>query len=163
MLTKIGLYTGSFDPVTNGHLDIVKRASGLFDQIYVGIFDNPTKKSYFKLEVRKAMLTQALTDFTNVIVVTSHERLAIDVAKELRVTHLIRGLRNATDFEYEENLEYFNHLLAPNIETVYLISRNKWQALSSSRVRELIHFQSSLEGLVPQSVIAQVEKMNEKT
>ncbi|VHC47132.1 pantetheine-phosphate adenylyltransferase [Streptococcus pyogenes] len=163
MLTKIGLYTGSFDPVTNGHLDIVKRASGLFDQIYVGIFDNPTKKSYFKLEVRKAMLTQALADFTNVIVVTSHERLAIDVAKELRVTHLIRGLRNATDFEYEENLEYFNHLLAPNIETVYLISRNKWQTLSSSRVRELIHFQSSLEGLVPQSVIAQVEKMNEKT
>ncbi|HEQ9713143.1 TPA: pantetheine-phosphate adenylyltransferase [Streptococcus pyogenes] len=163
MLTKIGLYTGSFDPVTNGHLDIVKRASGLFDQIYVGIFDNPTKKSYFKLEVRKAMLTQTLADFTNVIVVTSHERLAIDVAKELRVTHLIRGLRNATDFEYEENLEYFNHLLAPNIETVYLISRNKWQALSSSRVRELIHFQSSLEGLVPQSVIAQVEKMNEKT
>ena len=57
MLTKIGLYTGSFDPVTNGHLDIVKRASGLFDQIYVGIFDNPTKKSYFKLEVRKAMLS----------------------------------------------------------------------------------------------------------
>ncbi|HEP1492872.1 TPA: pantetheine-phosphate adenylyltransferase [Streptococcus pyogenes] len=163
MLTKIGLYTGSFDPVTNGHLDIVKRASGLFDQIYVGIFDNPTKKSYFKLEVRKAMLTQVLADFTNVIVVTSHERLAIDVAKELRVTHLIRGLRNATDFEYEENLEYFNHLLAPDIETVYLISRNKWQALSSSRVRELIHFQSSLEGLVPQSVIAQVEKMNEKT
>ena len=76
---------------------------------------------------------------------------------------MIRGLRNATDFEYEENLEYFNHLLAPNIETVYLISRNKWQALSSSRMRELIHFQSSLEGLVPQSVIAQVEKMNEKT
>ncbi|EIQ82333.1 UNVERIFIED_CONTAM: pantetheine-phosphate adenylyltransferase [Streptococcus canis] len=161
MSTKIGLYTGSFDPVTNGHLDIIKRASHLCDQLYVGIFYNPTKEGFFKPEIRQLMLTQALETFSDVTVVMAENRLAVDVAKELQVTHLIRGLRNAADFDYEANLEYFNHMLAPTLETVYFISKNEWQPLSSSRVRELIHFQSSLEGLVPQSVIAQVEKMNE--
>lgn len=107
------------------------------------------------------MLKQALAEMTNVSVVMAENRLAVDVAKELQVTHLVRGLRNGADFDYEANLEYFNHMLAPTFETVYFISRNEWQQLSSSRVRELIHFQSSLEGLVPQSVMTQVEKMNE--
>lgn len=162
MSSKIGLYTGSFDPVTNGHLDIIKRASQLCDHLYVGIFYNPIKEGLFPPQTRQLMLKQALAEMTNVSVVMAENRLAVDVAKELQVTHLVRGLRNGADFDYEANLEYFNHMLAPTLETVYFISRNEWQQLSSSRVRELIHFQSSLEGLVPQSVMTQVEKMNEK-
>ncbi|MGT2934336.1 pantetheine-phosphate adenylyltransferase [Streptococcus castoreus] len=161
MSSKIGLYTGSFDPVTNGHIDIIKRASCLCDQLYVGVFHNPNKESLFELEIRHLMLSQALEKFMNVTVVMAKNRLAVDLAQELQVTHLIRGLRNPTDFEYEANLEYFNHMLAPSIDTLYFISKNELQPLSSSRIRELIHFQSSLEGLVPQSVITQVEKMNE--
>ncbi|MCB2834235.1 pantetheine-phosphate adenylyltransferase [Streptococcus dysgalactiae] len=161
MSSKIGLYTGSFDPVTNGHLDIIKRASQLCDRLYIGIFYNPIKEGLFPPQTRQLMLKQALAEMTNVSVVMAENRLAVDVAKELQVTHLVRGLRNGTDFDYEANLEYFNHMLAPTLETVYFISRNEWQQLSSSRVRELIHFQSSLEGLVPQSVMTQVEKMNE--
>ncbi|KPJ22447.1 pantetheine-phosphate adenylyltransferase [Streptococcus phocae] len=161
MSTKIGLYTGSFDPVTNGHLDIITRASKLFDHVYVGIFYNPHKKGFFDLNMRTRILTEAVQDLENITVVTAENRLAAELAKELQVTHMVRGLRNPTDFEYESNLEYFNHRLEPSIETVYFIANHELQPISSSRIKELLHFNASIEGLVPQSVINQVERMHE--
>ncbi|KYP21115.1 pantetheine-phosphate adenylyltransferase [Streptococcus parauberis] len=162
MSNKIGLYSGSFDPVTNGHMDIIDRASQLFDKLYVGIFYNTNKAGFLDLEGRIMVLEEALASYDNVSVVWTDNRLAVDLAKELEVTHMVRGLRNPTDFEYESNLEYFNHRLDPSIDTVYLIARNNMQPISSSRVKELIHFNSSIEGLVPQSVISYLEKMNEE-
>ncbi|KHD45242.1 pantetheine-phosphate adenylyltransferase [Streptococcus hongkongensis] len=162
MSNKIGLYSGSFDPVTNGHMDIIDRASQLFDKLYVGIFYNPNKIGFLDLDGRIKVLKQALTAYDNVSVVWTENRLAVDLAKELGVTHMVRGLRNPTDFEYESNLEYFNHRLDSSIDTVYLIARNQMQPISSSRVKELIHFNSSIEGLVPQSVITYLEKLNEE-
>ncbi|PNY20200.1 pantetheine-phosphate adenylyltransferase [Streptococcus parauberis] len=162
MSNKIGLYSGSFDPVTNGHMDIIDRASQLFDKLYVGIFYNTNKAGFLDLEGRIMVLEEALASYDNVSVVWTDNRLAVDLAKELEVTHLVRGLRNPTDFEYESNLEYFNHRLDPSIDTVYLIARNNMQPISSSRVKELIHFNSSIEGLVPQSVISYLEQMNEE-
>ncbi|VTS12722.1 pantetheine-phosphate adenylyltransferase [Streptococcus pseudoporcinus] len=161
MSDKIGLYSGSFDPVTNGHMDIIERASHLFDRLYVGVFFNPDKKGFFSLETRVHVLEEALAHLDNVFVVSTQDSLAVDLAKELDVTHLVRGLRNPTDFEYESNLEYFNHRLEPSIDTVYFISRNIMSPISSSRVKELVHFKSSIEGLVPQPVIDQLERMNE--
>lgn len=162
MSNKIGLYSGSFDPVTNGHMDIIDRASQLFDKLYVGIFYNTNKAGFLDLEGRIMVLEEALASYNNVSVVWTDNRLAVDLAKELEVTHMVRGLRNPTDFEYESNLEYFNHRLDPSIDTVYLIARNNMQPISSSRVKELIHFNSSIEGLVPQSVISYLEQMNEE-
>ncbi|WP_413473540.1 pantetheine-phosphate adenylyltransferase [Streptococcus parauberis] len=162
MSNKIGLYSGSFDPVTNGHMDIIDRASQLFDKLYVGIFYNTNKAGFLDLEGRIMVLEEALASYDNVSVVWTDNRLAVDLAKEIEVTHMVRGLRNPTDFEYESNLEYFNHRLDPSIDTVYLIARNNMQPISSSRVKELIHFNSSIEGLVPQSVISYLEQMNEE-
>lgn len=162
MSDKIGLYSGSFDPVTNGHMDIIDRASKLFDKLYVGIFFNTSKAGFLDLEGRIKVLEEALMPYDNVSVVWTDNRLAVDLAKELEVTHLVRGLRNPTDFEYESNLEYFNHRLDLSIDTVYLIARNDMQPISSSRVKELIHFKASIEGLVPQSVISYLEHMNEE-
>ncbi|VTS34660.1 phosphopantetheine adenylyltransferase [Streptococcus pseudoporcinus] len=161
MSDKIGLYSGSFDPVTNGHMDIIERASHLFDRLYVGVFFNPDKKGFFSLETRVRVLEEALAHLDNVFVVSTQDSLAVDLAKELDVTHLVRGLRNPTDFEYESNLEYFNHRLEPSIDTLYFISRNIMSPISSSRVKELVYFKSSIEGLVPQPVIDQLERMNE--
>lgn len=162
MSNKIGLYSGSFDPVTNGHMDIIDRASQLFDKLYVGIFYNTNKAGFLDLEGRIMVLEEALASYDNVSVVWTDNRLAVDLAKELEVTHMVRGLRNPTDFEYESNLQYFNHRLDPSIDTAYLIARNNMQPISSSRVKELIHFNSSIEGLVPQSVISYLEQMNEE-
>lgn len=157
MSNKIGLYSGSFDPVTNGHMDIIDRASHLFDHLYIGVFFNPNKKVFFDLETRVRILKEALAGYDNITVVSAEDRLTVDLAKELAVTHMVRGLRNPTDFEYEANLEYFNHHLDPSIDTIYLIARNQMQPISSSRVKELLHFKSSIEGLVPQAVIKELE------
>lgn len=161
MSDKIGLYSGSFDPVTNGHMDIIKRSSHLFDHLYIGVFFNPNKKGYFDVETRIAMLKEAVKDLPNVSIVSAKDQLAVSLAKELGVTHMVRGLRNPTDFEYESNLEFFNHRLEDSIETVYFIAHNPMQFISSSRVKELLHFNSSIEGLVPQSVIDYLEKSHE--
>lgn len=162
MSDKIGLYSGSFDPVTNGHMDIIARASQLFDRLYIGVFFNPEKQGFFDLDTRVKVLKEALEVYPNVSVVSAQNSLAVDLAKSLQVTHMVRGLRNPTDFEYESNLEFFNHRLDSSIDTVYFIARHLMQPISSSRVKELIHFQSSIEGLVPRSVIKQLELMNEK-
>ncbi|MGT2933070.1 pantetheine-phosphate adenylyltransferase [Streptococcus catagoni] len=161
MSDKIGLYPGSFDPVTNGHVDIIDRASKLFDQLYIGVFCNSEKKGFFDLEIRIRILKEALKNYPNVTVISAQDRLAVDVAKELGVTHMVRGLRNPTDFEYESNLEYFNNRLEEQLETIYFIARNVFRPLSSSRIKELIHFNSPIDDLVPQSVVDQLERINE--
>lgn len=160
-MTKIGLFTGSFDPITVGHLDIIKRASGLFDQLIIGIFYNKEKAGLFDIETREKMIKEAVIDMPSVSVITSSGELAVDVARRHGVTHLVRGLRNATDLEYEANLEYFNRYLAEELETVYLMASHQYQPVSSSRVRELIYFGSPIDEFVPESVVKQVEKMND--
>ena len=125
-MTKIAMFTGSFDPITNGHMDIIARASKLFDELYIGLFYNKNKQGFWDIETRKRILEEVVADFPNVKVITAHDSLAVDVARDLGVTYLVRGLRNATDFDYEANMDYFNKGLAPELETVYLI-RSSWK------------------------------------
>lgn len=113
MSDKIGLFTGSFDPITKGHIDLIERASKLFDCLYVGIFYNLEKKSFFSIEAKEKMVTAALAHLENVKIVTSHDELAVEVARKLGVTTFVRGLRNSQDLDYEGNLNFFNHELAP--------------------------------------------------
>lgn len=157
-MSKIGLVTGSFDPVTLGHLDVIERASQLFDQLYVGIFFNEEKIGLFSIEERKAMLEHACHHLSNVSVLTSSEELAVEVADKFGVTHLVRGLRNGQDLIYEANLEYFNKGLNSSLDTVYLMASHDLQPISSSRVRELISFGVDCSAYVPEVVVKEVEK-----
>ena len=107
-MTKIAMFTGSFDPITNGHMDIIARASKLFDELYIGLFYNKNKQGFWDVETRKRILEEVVADLPNVKIITAHDSLAVDVARDLGVTYLVRGLRNATDFDYEANMDYFN-------------------------------------------------------
>ncbi|MGV3010170.1 pantetheine-phosphate adenylyltransferase [Streptococcus thoraltensis] len=160
---KIGLFTGSFDPVTLGHVDLIARASQLFDQLYVGIFYNKEKAGQFSIDQRRNMLEEAVADLDNVKVITANNSLAVDIAAKLEVTHLVRGLRNGNDLTYEANLEFFNKHLNDSIDTIYLMSANQWQEVSSSRIRELIFFKADISDFVPESVVKEVEKKREQT
>lgn len=160
MSDKIGLFTGSFDPMTNGHLDMIERASILFDKLYVGIFFNPHKQGFLPIENRKRGLEEALKHLENVEVVSSHDELVVDVAKRLGATCLVRGLRNAADLQYEASFDYYNHQLSPNIETIYLHSRPEHLYISSSGVRELLKFGQDITCYVPESILEEIR--NEK-
>ncbi|MDU2714094.1 MAG: pantetheine-phosphate adenylyltransferase, partial [Streptococcus salivarius] len=108
------------------------------------------------------ILEEVVADFPNVKVITAHDSLAVDVARDLGVTYLVRGLRNATDFDYEANMDYFNKGLAPELETVYLIASHEVTPVSSSRVRELIYFEGDISSYVPQAVVKEVEAKSGK-
>lgn len=161
MSDKIGLFTGSFDPITNGHVDLIERASRLFDRLYVGIFYNPHKEGFFSIYEKKRMVLAALAHLENVEVITSHDELAVDVAKRLGVTALVRGLRNGQDLDYEASLHFFNKEMAPDLETIFLLSKPAYRYISSSAMRELITFQQDLSAYVPASVIEELEKKDE--
>lgn len=158
MLGNIGLFAGSFDPVTNAHLEILKKASPLFKTLYIGIFYNIEKKGMFTLMQRQTFLEESLSNFKNIKVISCSNKLVVDVAKEYGVTHLVRGIRNANDLEYETSLEFFNYKLAPEITTLYFLSSLDKRYLSSSAVRELIYFGQDISEYVPNSVVREVEK-----
>lgn len=162
MSDKIGMFTGSFDPITNGHLDIIERASGLFDKLYVGIFFNPNKIGLFTGQERLALLQKVFEENEKIEVFLAGQELVVDVARERRVSHIVRGLRNGIDLEYEANFDYFNRQLAPDLETVYLISKPEYRNISSSQIRELIHYQQDISPYVPQVVSEEIKKNEEK-
>ena len=143
-MIKIALFTWVFDPIIYVHMDIIASASKLFDELYIGLFYNKNKQGFWDIETRKRILEEVVADFPNVKVITAHDSLAVDVARDLGVTYLVRGLRNATDFDYEANMDYFNKGLAPELETVYLIASHEVTPVSSSRVRVLIYFEGNL-------------------
>ena len=157
MSDKIGLFTGSFDPMTNGHLDLIERASKLFDKLYVGIFYNPHKMGFLPIESRKKTVEKAVGHLKNVEVMASHDELVVDVARKLGVQVLVRGLRNATDLQYEASFDYYNHQLASELETIYLHSRLEHIHISSSAVRELLKFGQDISGYVPNTVLEELE------
>ena len=157
MSDKIGLFTGSFDPMTNGHFDLIERASKLFDILYVGIFYNPHKMGFLPIESRKKTVEKAVGHLKNVEVMASHDELVVDVARKLGVQVLVRGLRNATDLQYEASFDYYNHQLASELETIYLHSRLEHIHISSSAVRELLKFGQDISGYVPNTVLEELE------
>ncbi|HFR3426630.1 TPA: pantetheine-phosphate adenylyltransferase [Streptococcus suis] len=162
MSDKIGMFTGSFDPITNGHLDIIERASGLFDKLYVGIFFNPNKIGLLTGQERLALLQKVFEENEKIEVFLAGQELVVDVARERRVSHIVRGLRNGIDLEYEANFDYFNRQLAPELETVYLMSKPEYRNISSSQIRELIHYQQDISPYVPKVVSEEIKKNEEK-
>lgn len=156
MSDRIGLFTGSFDPITLGHLDLIKRASGLFDHLYVGIFYNSHKAGLLDLEARTRILEEVFSGNDKISVLVSTAELVVDVARKVGATHLVRGLRNGQDLEYEASFDFYNRELAPEIETIYLLAKPEYKFVSSSQIRELIYFQQDIEKYVPQAVLKEL-------
>lgn len=150
-MKKIALYPGTFDPITNGHLDIIERAVKLFDEVIVGVAESKEKKPMFSLQKRIEMTKLTVKDLDKVRVV-GFDNLTIDLAKENSATILIRGLRAVSDFEYEIQLGYLNNSLDENIETVYLMPKLQNAFISSSIVRNLLKFNGKTEHIVPKDV-----------
>ena len=157
MSDKIGLFTGSFDPMTNGHMDLIERASKLFDKLYVGIFYNPHKNGFLSIESRLKTVEKAVAHLENVQVIASHDELVVDVARKLGVHVLVRGLRNAADLQYEASFDFYNYQLAGEIETVYLHSRPEHVYISSSAVRELLKFDQDISKYLPNAVLEELK------
>lgn len=153
---KIAVYPGSFDPITNGHLDVLKRALTIFDKIIVLIAVNPDKKSRFSIEDRKAMIKEAL-DYNENVEVESWSGLTVDFAKKHGATHLIRGLRAVTDFEYEFQLASANEHVDSSIDTVFLMSRAEKSFINSSMIMTLHENGIDISDLVPASVIKRLK------
>ena len=151
MSTKIALYPGTFDPITNGHYDIVKRASNLFEKVIIAVADSKEKRPLFTLEQRVMMSRLATQDLQNVEV-TGFDNLTVEFAKSVGASVLIRGLRAVSDFEYELQLGYLNNSLDENIETIYLMPTLQNAFISSSIVRNLLKFNGKTEHLLPPSV-----------
>lgn len=157
MSDKVALFTGSFDPMTNGHLDLIERASKLFDKLYVGIFYNPHKTGFIPIESRLKTVERAVGHLNNVQVIASHDELVVDVARKLGVHVLVRGLRNATDLQYEASFDFYNHQLTGEMETIYLHSRPEHVYISSSAVRELLKFGQDISKYVPNAILEELK------
>ncbi|MCR5627801.1 MAG: pantetheine-phosphate adenylyltransferase [Lachnospiraceae bacterium] len=145
------LYPGSFDPVTYGHIDIISRASGFFDELYVGVLNNKEKTPLFSVEERVKMLEIACKDFLNVKIV-SYSGLLAEYAKQSGINVIIRGLRAVTDFEYELQMAQTNRKISSSCDTVFLTTSLEYAYLSSSIVREVASYGGDVSNFVPDFV-----------
>ncbi len=155
---SIAIYPGSFDPVTFGHMDIIKRSARVFDKIYVAVLINSAKTPTFTIEERLELLRECCKDFRNVEV-ESFTGLTVDFAKSKGATVMVRGLRAVSDFESEIQIAHTNHALMPRIETVFFATSIKWSYLSSTIVKEAARYNSDVSRFVPHCV---EKKLHEK-
>lgn len=145
------LYPGTFDPITNGHLDVVKRASALFDKVIVAVYAGSLKSLMFSTEERLALCTKALEDIPNAEAVT-FTGLVVSYAESINAAVMLRGLRAGADFDHEFDMALMNKTLAPHLETMFLMANIEWQFLSSSRIKEVAALGADVSGLVTPEV-----------
>lgn len=153
-MVRVAIYPGTFDPMTNGHLDVVERAARLFDRLIILVADNPLKHPILTAAERVETIrrtVEGLADGAR-ISVDSHQGLTVDYARQVGADAMIRGLRAVTDFEWEFQLALINQKLAPELETVCLMTAQEYSFLSASMVRELAQYGGALDGLVPPAV-----------
>ena len=156
MHMKIAVFPGSFDPITSGHVDLVKRALPLFDRIIVAVGINSTKKGVFSLEQRIQWLEEVFKDDDQVSV-GHFEGLTVNFCKTHGARYLLRGLRNASDFDYEKTISQLNFIVGDEIETVFLISRPEYSHISSTIVREIIKGDGDIAPFVPDVIARDVQ------
>ena len=151
------IYPGTFDPLTNGHLDIIKRSLKMFDELIIAIGDNPDKRPLFSVAERASMIKIATKELSNITIVKFNS-LLVDLSQELDTNIIIRGIRTTTDFEYEAQMTYANTALKKDLETVYLMPSLEYSYISSSVVRTILKFDGPIEHLIPKSIIEEVDK-----
>jgi pantetheine-phosphate adenylyltransferase len=162
MTTRRAIFPGSFDPLTNGHLDIIKRSLPLFDEFIIAVLHNPDKKPMFSVEERCKMIREVLPLVKNgkcELIVDSFSGLTADFAREKNANAIVRGIRAVADYEYELRMALMNRRLEPEIETVFLVAAEEFSYVSSSLMKQVFTLGGRVEGLVPELVEA---KMHEK-
>jgi pantetheine-phosphate adenylyltransferase len=150
------VYPGTFDPITNGHFDLIKRASKIFDHIIIAVASNQRKNPLFTVQERVTMASDILTEFNNVSVI-GFDNLLVEFAKTHNASVILRGLRAVSDFEYEFQLAGMNRSLAAEIETIFLTTAEQYAYLSSSLVKEVARLGGDITKFVPQQVIAEID------
>ena len=159
---KIAVVPGSFDPITNGHLDIIKRAADVFDIVYVAVLNNSSKQPLFNVEERMSLIAEVTKQFPN-IRIESSSGLLIEYKKKKKAQAIVRGLRAVSDFEYEMQITSMNRVLDEHIETFFIMTKNQYSFLSSSIVKEVAKYGGNVSELVPKVVEqALKEKFNTK-
>lgn len=161
---KIAIYPGTFDPITYGHLDIIERASRLFDQIIITVANNPSKKPLFSAKDRVSLIKQSISDINDgaSIKVETFEGLIVDFARKKKASCIIRGLRAISDFEYELQMALVNRRLEAEISTVFLMPHENYTYLNSTIVKEVASFGGNISNFVPPFVEKMLKKKNTK-
>jgi pantetheine-phosphate adenylyltransferase len=149
---KIALFPGSFDPVTKAHVDIIKRSISLFDKFYIGIGDNSSKKGLLSVAQREKML-RAVFENEPKIHVIAYEGLTIDFCRSIGAEYMIRGIRTVSDFEYEKAIAQMNHALAPEIESIFIVSKPGYSSISSTIVREIMRHNGDVSQFIPKEAL----------
>jgi len=155
-MARVAIYPGSFDPVTNGHLDIVKRGLKLFDKIIVTILYNPGKETLFSVEERLGMLQESMKSLSH-IEIDRYDGLLVDYAAKRKADAILRGMRAVSDFEYEFQMALMNRRLNREIQTVFLMTGLRWIFASSSIIKEAARFGGNIEGMVPPLVLEKLK------
>lgn len=152
---KIGLYPGTFDPVTEGHLDIIKRAAKIVDKLVIGVLPNSAKKPWFSVEERMELIKKCTKDIPNVEV-SSFDGLTVDFGRQLGATIIVRGLRAITDFEYELQIAQINHKLNSELDTIFFTTSQETSYVSSSIVKEIASYGGDISGMVAPEIIKDI-------
>src|SRR5687767_5026362 len=161
MKMRRAVFPGSFDPLTNGHLDIIKRSAPLFDEIVIAVLNNPDKKPMFTVEERCALIREILPVVPNGgcrLVVDSFSGLTADFARKKEATAIVRGIRAVADYEYELRMALMNRRLEPEIETVFLIAGEEYSYVSSTLMKQVFELGGRVEGLIPELVEARMRE-----
>ncbi len=153
---KIGVYPGSFDPITYGHIDIVKRALKVFDKLIVLVSTNPHKETMFTKDERIDMIRHALEGCLDVVTIDTNDTLTVHRAKELGATHIVRGLRALTDFEYEFQMTHANRVLDKSIDSIFFMTDNRYSYMSSTTLKEIAQFNGNVEPFAPPYVLEKI-------
>jgi pantetheine-phosphate adenylyltransferase len=154
---RIGVYPGTFDPITLGHMDIIRRGAKLVDQLVIGVATNPSKSPMFSLEERVAQVTRETAEIGN-IKVTYFDSLLMHFAQSQKAKVILRGLRAVSDFEYEFQMAGMNQKIAPDVETVFLMADVALQAIASKLVKEIALFGGKIDAFVPKTIAREVEE-----
>lgn len=153
-MSRVAVFPGSFDPMTNAHLDVARRAATLFDRLVVGVLNNPRKSPLFSVDERIAQITAAVADFGANVEVSGFDGLTVDFARRNRAGFIVRGLRAVSDFEAELQMAHTNRKLQPGVDTVFLMSALDYGYLSSSLAKEVAQFGGDIAGMVPEPIAA---------
>jgi pantetheine-phosphate adenylyltransferase len=156
-MKTIAVYPGSFDPVTNGHMDLIQRSAALFDKVIVAILRNAEKTPLFTVQERREMLQDAVKEFKNVEI-SDFSGLLVEFAGQLGASVVIRGIRAVSDYEYELQMALMNRRLSPNVETVFMIPAESYSFLSSKLVKEIALHGGDIHGLVPEDVSVRLHR-----
>lgn len=153
---SIAVYAGSFDPITLGHLDIIRRTAAIFDKVVIGILNNPNKTPMFSVEERKEMIAEVTKDIPNVEV-DAFSGLVVEFARQKNATVLIRGLRSTTDFEYELQMAQINKKIEESMDTLFFATDPKYSFISSSAIKELWLYKQDIRDYVPEYIVKKLE------